>query len=59
MNHLRRQLIAAGLFLATPLTRAQSTGRTFRVGFVSAGARTPDGAPPGLLREALRGMGYS
>ena len=30
----------------------------FRVGYLSAGGRTSDGAPPGPLRETLRGLGY-
>jgi len=36
----------------------QSPQRVFRVGFLSTGGRTPDGLPPGPLRESLRALGY-
>lgn len=32
--------------------------KIFRVGLLSSGGRTADGAPPGPLREGLRGLGY-
>jgi putative ABC transport system substrate-binding protein len=41
-------------FLAAP----QPSQKVFRVGHLAAGGRTPDGAPPGPLREGLRGLGY-
>jgi putative ABC transport system substrate-binding protein len=45
--------------LAAPfLAAAQPSQKVFRVGHLSAGGRTPDGAPPGPLREGLRGLGY-
>ena len=45
--------------LALPATAlSQATQKTFRVGFLSGGGRTPDGAPPAPLREALRKLGY-
>jgi putative ABC transport system substrate-binding protein len=45
--------------LAAPLLAvAQPSQKVFRVGHLGAGARTPDGAPPGPLREGLRGLGY-
>jgi len=45
--------------LAAPLLAAsQPPQKLFRVGHLSAGGRTPDGAPPGPLREELRGLGY-
>jgi len=37
---------------------SQQPQKVFRVGHLSAGGRTPDGAPPGPLREGLRGLGY-
>jgi putative tryptophan/tyrosine transport system substrate-binding protein len=36
----------------------QSPQRVFRVGLLSTGGRTPDGAPAGALREGLRALGY-
>ena len=45
--------------LAAPLSAfSQQPQKVFRVGHLSAGGRTPDGAPPGPLREGLRGLGY-
>src|SRR4029450_13292622 len=47
-------LLALGL-LAAPLTgNAQQRGKTWRVGFLSGGARAPDGAPPPVFRQALK-----
>ena len=37
---------------------AQAPQKTFRVGHLAAPGRTPDGAPPRPLREALRELGY-
>jgi putative ABC transport system substrate-binding protein len=37
---------------------AAQTSKVFRVGYLVAGGRTPDGGPPGPLREALRALGY-
>jgi ABC-type uncharacterized transport system substrate-binding protein len=37
---------------------AQSPPKIFRVGHLAAPGRTPDGAPPRALREALRELGY-
>jgi putative ABC transport system substrate-binding protein len=45
--------------LAAPfLAAAQPPQKVFRVGHLAAGGRTLDGAPPGSLREGLRGLGY-
>jgi putative ABC transport system substrate-binding protein len=46
--------------LAAPIRAfAQQTPlRLFRVGFLATGGRTPDGLPPGPLREGLRSEGY-
>jgi ABC-type uncharacterized transport system substrate-binding protein len=50
--------VALGL-LAVPFSAApQPPQRVFRVGYLAIGGRTPDGAPPAPLREALRGLGY-
>jgi putative ABC transport system substrate-binding protein len=50
--------VALGL-AAAPLTAgAQARGKTWRVGFLSGGARPPDGALPRALRQALQELGY-
>lgn len=50
---------AALAMLAAPfLAAAQPSQKVLRVGHLAAGGRTPDGAPPGPLREGLRGLGY-
>ena len=50
--------VALGLLTAPCVAAAQAPQKVFRVGLLAAGARTPDGAPPGLLRETLRELGY-
>jgi putative ABC transport system substrate-binding protein len=50
--------VALGLLTAPCVAAAQAPQKVFRVGHLAAGARTPDGAPPGPLREALRELGY-
>ena len=50
--------IALGLVTAPLTAAAQPRGKTWRVGFLSGGARPPDGAPPLPLRQALRDLGY-
>jgi putative tryptophan/tyrosine transport system substrate-binding protein len=57
----RRTFLALfpGSLLAAPLAaEAQQRGKTWRVGFLTGGARTPDGAPPLPLRQALQDLGY-
>ena len=55
----RRILVAAGAFAAIQCVHAQQQPiKVFRVGNLAAGGRTPDGAPPRVLRDALRGLGY-
>jgi putative ABC transport system substrate-binding protein len=45
--------------LAAPLLAASQPPQTvLRIGYLAVGGRTPDGAPPGLLREGLRDLGY-
>jgi putative ABC transport system substrate-binding protein len=57
-----RRSFVAGLALALAaaprLALAQQRGKTWRVGFLSGGARPPDGAPPLALRQALTELGY-
>ena len=40
------------------LAASQQTRTIFRVGHLAGGGRTPDGAPPGPLRQGLRELGY-
>lgn len=50
--------VALGMF-ATPFpAESQQAPKVFRVALLSAGGRTPDGAPPAPLRETLRALGY-
>jgi len=45
--------------LAAPFSAAaQPSSKEFRVGHLFGGSRTPDGLPPGPLREGLRELGY-
>jgi putative ABC transport system substrate-binding protein len=44
--------------LAASFPAAGQPQKVFRVGHLAAPGRTPDGAPPRPLREALRGLGY-
>jgi putative ABC transport system substrate-binding protein len=58
---LRFAVIASlllGAFAASLPATAQSPSKVFRVGHLAAPGRTPDGAPPRALREALRELGY-
>ena len=57
----RRMFLAAlagGCIVAPRTVGAQSAGKTWRVGFLSGGARPSDGALPLPLREALQALGY-
>jgi len=49
--------LAAGL-AAAPFGAVAQPRRTWRVGFLSGGARPPDEEPPAALRQALRALGY-
>jgi putative ABC transport system substrate-binding protein len=49
--------VLLGMLLAGLPAVAQPQ-KVFRVGFLSAGGGTPDGAPPRAIRDALRGLGY-
>ena len=51
--------VALGMLAAAPVPAAsQQPQKVFRVGHLAGGGRTPDGAPPGPLRDALRALGY-
>lgn len=58
----RRSFIGAalaGAVLVTPIAlKAQQTGKVWRIGYLAAGARPSDGAPPQALRQALQELGY-
>ena len=56
----RRALIVslAGAILAPLSAGAQQPGKVWRIGYLQVGARTPDGAPPAALRQALQELGY-
>jgi putative tryptophan/tyrosine transport system substrate-binding protein len=47
-----------GLLAAPVPAIAQSPGKVFRVGYLAAPGRTPDGLPPRTLRESLGALGY-
>jgi putative ABC transport system substrate-binding protein len=52
-------LLLALSFLAAPASAdAQQRGKPRRVGFLTGGARPPDGAVPPVLRQALKDLGY-
>ena len=51
-------LLALALLAGPPHGDAQPRTKTWRVGFLSGGARPPDGAPPLPLRQALHDLGY-
>ncbi len=51
-------LLALAL-LAAPLgTEAQPAQKVYRLGYLGAGGRPPDGNPPGVLRQTLQELGY-
>lgn len=50
--------VAVSMLAAPFLAASQPPQKVFRVSHLSVGGRTPDGAPPGPLREGLRGLGY-
>jgi ABC-type uncharacterized transport system substrate-binding protein len=52
-------LLTFGVLVAPLHADAQQPkGKVWRVGFLTGGARTPDGAPPAALRAALKDLGY-
>lgn len=50
--------MGGSIFAVALASEAQQAGKVFRVGHLAAPGRTPDGAPPRALREALRELGY-
>ena len=59
MDRRRFMGAVAGTFIAVPsATGAQQTRKTWRIGYLAAGAGPPDDAPPAALRQALHDLGY-
>ena len=54
----RQTLFALVVLGATPLAARAQKSRTFRVGQLAAGGRTPDGLPPKPFRDAMQQLGY-
>jgi putative ABC transport system substrate-binding protein len=50
--------VAVGILSLPFLAAAQPAQKVFLIGHLAAAGRTPDGAPPGALREGLRELGY-
>jgi putative tryptophan/tyrosine transport system substrate-binding protein len=50
--------VALGLAATPRRAAAQPRGKTWRVAYLSGGARPADGAPPVALRQALQSLGY-
>lgn len=50
--------VAATLLGVPPASLAQPPGKLWHIGYLAAGTRPPDGAPPSALRHALRALGY-
>ena len=60
MNRRLFSICAALAVVASPLAAlAQQTGRLVRIGYLTGGARPPDGAVPQPLRAALQALGYA
>ncbi len=60
MNIQRRPLIAIGMTLlaASGFVAAQAQAKVWRIGFLAAAQRPPDGMVPAALRHALQELGY-
>ena len=50
--------VGLGLLTHPVFVVAQSPPKVVHIGYLSVGGRTPDGAPPGPLREGLRDHGH-
>ena len=50
--------VVLGILTHPFLAAAQSPPKVLHVGYLGVAGRTPDGAPPGPLREGLRELGY-
>ncbi len=51
-------MIAGGLLAAPRAAEAQQTGKVWRIGYLTYGARPSDDRPPAPLRQALVELGY-
>jgi putative ABC transport system substrate-binding protein len=51
-------VLIAGAVAPLRDAKAQQLGKVWRIGFLSRGARPPDGALPAALRQALQELGY-
>ena len=51
-------MMAGGLLAASLAAEAQPVSKVWRIGYLANGARTPDGGPPAVLRQALLELGY-
>jgi len=58
MNRRNFASAVVGAVLGVALSAKAQTDRVWRIGYLSAGPRPADGAPPPELREALRELGY-
>jgi putative ABC transport system substrate-binding protein len=45
-------------FVGVPFAQAQQAAKTYRIGYLAAGARPADNAPPASLRHELEQLGY-
>jgi putative ABC transport system substrate-binding protein len=56
----RRKFISsvAIYFAAAALVHAQQAAKAYRIGYLAAGPRPPDSAPPTSLRDELQQLGY-
>ncbi len=51
-------VLAGGALATLRDAKAQHAGKVWRIGYLAAGVRPPDGAPPVALRQALQELGY-
>ena len=51
-------VLAGASFTSLRDAKAQQPGKVWRIGFLTGGARTSDGAPPVALRQALQELGF-
>ena len=50
--------VVGGLLAAPLAAESQQAKGVWHIGFLSGGARSPDGAPPAAMRQALQELGY-
>ena len=50
--------VTLGMLIHPTVAAAQPPQKVLRIGYLGGHGRTPDGAPPGPLREGLRDLGY-